>query len=210
MTSVWPHGDPRAVVRAIVADERYASAVRVVAPERSWFDIARDWVVGIVRSVLHRLDRALGAHNAFETAIGFGVIAGVVLLVGWAGFLLARSLRRARRSAADASSDAIALSPARSAAELHAAARAAARDGRYRAAAALLFASAVRRLDEAGRLAYDPARTPGEYRRLLRDPLFDGFATDAVIALYAAAEPSDDIYRRMSGQYERLFDTALR
>jgi hypothetical protein len=93
---------------------------------------------------------------------------------------------------------------------LRAAALAAARGGRYREAAALLFRSAVRALDERGRVAYDAARTPGEYRRLVRDPLFDRLAGDTEVALFAPAEPSGDLFERMNRTYERLFDAPAR
>jgi hypothetical protein len=76
-------------------------------------------------------------------------------------------------------------------------------------AAGLIFLSAVRALDERGRLPYDPARTPGEYRRLVRDPVFDAFAVDAVTAVFAADEPGVDLYERMYGSYDRFFAQPL-
>jgi hypothetical protein len=209
MSARWPHGDPRDVARAIVADSRYD--LRPAPPRQaSWFDLVRAWVTGMVRAFFHQLDRALGAHSWLDVAIGATVIAAAFALVGWAVFLLARSFLRAPRARRSRGSADETIPVERSAAALRAAAQAAARAGRYRDAAALLFASAVRALDERGRIVYDPARTPGEYRRLVRDPLFDAFAGDAVVALFAAAEPRDDLYERMSGTYERFFDLPAR
>jgi len=94
----------------------------------------------------------------------------------------------------------------RSAAALRLAAIAAARAGRGRAAAALLFGAAARALDEGGRVGFDPARTPGEYRRLVNEPAFDAFAADAVVAQFAAGEPRADVFERMLRMYDRMFE----
>ncbi len=207
MTPAWPHGDPRDVVRSIVADPRFRVAPALSGPRRSWLDDVREWLAALLRRVFHGLDHALGARNPFDTAIGFVVIGAAFVLLGYCIYVITRSVMRGAgrgRTVVDAR-----LSPAvQGAAELRAASAAAARAGRYRAAAALLFFAAVRALDERGHVAYDPARTPGEYRRIVRDPSFDAFAADAVIALFAAAEPQADLYARMIGNYERFFGAA--
>jgi hypothetical protein len=209
MTRGWPNGDPRDVARAIVADPRFTRRVAEPPAERTWLDAVRDWLVGVLRGVLHAIDRTLGAHSPLDAAIGFAVIGAAFVLFGGAVYVLVRSLLRARAQRGPAAQragrdDGVAAT----AVELRAAAREAARAGRNRAAAALLFRAAVAALDERGRVAYDPARTPGEYRRLVRDARFDAFAADAVVALYAAAEPRGDIVDRMDLAYDRLFDAS--
>jgi len=204
MNDVWPRGDPREVVRAIVADPRYARTTPPHSAQASWLDVLRDWLGALVRSLLHGIDRALGADNAFDSAIGFAVIAAALALLAWGSFVLVRSYGRGPRRNSAAPAPIAGAGAAQTSAELRAAALSAARAQRFREAAALLFVSALRALDERGRLAYDPARTPGEYRRLVRDPVFDALAGDAVIAVFAAAEPSAELFERMHGDYERF------
>jgi hypothetical protein len=205
MNAAWPHGDPRDVVRAIVADPRYTLRTPSQPARASWFDLLRDWLGGIARGVLHGIDRALGANNSFEAAIGFGVLAAAFGLLGWGSYVLVRSYTRtlgARgRGRPDVLPDGVAGADS---AALRAAAQAAAQAGRYREAAGLLFLAVLRALDERGRVAYDAARTPGEYRRLVRDPLFDALAGDAVVAVFAPAEPSAELFARMNGECERF------
>jgi hypothetical protein len=203
MNDEWPRGDPRDVIRAIVADPRYVHATPAHPAQASWFDMLRDWLGALVRSLLHGIDRALGADNAFDSAIGFAVIAAALALLAWGSFILVRSYGRVPRRSTPAQAP-IARGAAQSSAALRAAALSAARGQRYREAAALLFVSALRVLEERGRLAYDPARTPGEYRRLVRDPVFDALADDAVVAVFAAVEPSAELFERMHGTYERF------
>lgn len=206
MTSPWPHGDPRELIQVITADPRYRLPAPGRAEQPSWFDLVRDWVARFIQGILRRIDRALGEHNPFEAVIGFVVIAAALGLLGWAVFVLVRSVRRAAPRPSRRGVDGGAAEREIRAAELRARSRAAAGERRYRDAVALLFAAAVRDLDERGRLAYDPARTPGEYRRLVRDPIFDAFARDATVALFAAVEPRADVYERMDGTYDRFFD----
>jgi hypothetical protein len=209
MIDDWPHGDPRSVARAIVADRRYEHGSSPVA-QPSLLDLLVAWVARALHALLLTIDRALGSRNPFETAIGYAVIAAAFALLGAGSYALARSYLRRPRAGRHAAGTAAAREGEQPAGALRARAIAAARAGRYREAAALLFAAAVRALDERGRLAYDAARTPGEYRRLVRDPCFDVLANEAVTALFAAAEPSAELFERMSGAYEQLFDARAR
>jgi hypothetical protein len=163
----------------------------------------------LLRALVHRLDHALGERNPFGVAIGIAVVAAALGLLAYAIVVLVRAAARGRPTRRLLVGDAAIAATSRSAADLRAAARAAAARGAYRTAAGLLFAAAARALDERGRLAYDPARTPGEYRRLIRDPVFDGFASDAVTAVFAAEDPPDDLYERMDTSYDRLFDPGV-
>jgi len=207
MNPAWPHGDPREVARSIVADPRFAPGAPSRPGPPSWFDLLRDWFGGFVRGLLHGIDRALGANSSFEIAIGVGVLAAALGLLGWGIYVLVgsamRSLGARGRSSPAAPAEDVGGADS---ATLRAAAQTAALAGRYREAAGLLFLAVLRALDERGRIAYDAARTPGEYRRLVRDPRFDALAADAVVAVFAPAEPTAEVFARMSGEYERFIE----
>ncbi len=209
MTVAWPDGDPRDVVRTILAGGRFRLAPASAATaHRSWWDIAWDWMVAQLKALLGGIGRVLGSHNSFETVIGFVLIGAALLLLGAGTYRLVGSWARARDPQRSDGVGAVADVAARSSDDLRAAALAAARVRRFREAAALLFAAAVRALDERGRIAYDPARTPGEYRRLVRDPAFDALAGDTVVALFAADEPPRELFERMCGNYEQFLAAA--
>ncbi len=169
-----------------------------------------DWLAPFVHRWLHGLDHLLGAGNPFATAIGIGIVVAAFALLALGAVLLVRSLGRPPRRSRVPGAGAAIPAAEQNAVALLAAARAAARVNRYRDAAALLFRSAAYALDERGRLTFDPARTAGEYRRLVRDPLFDAFAGDAVVAVFAPAEPPRELFERMNATYERLFDAPAR
>ena len=209
MTS-WPHGDPREVIRSIVADPRFRSDPAGAPPRRSWLDDIGAWLGQVLRGIFHALDHALGGRSPLEAAIGFIAIGAAFALFGWCVFVLVRSAGFKRRDRNRAAASADVEATVRTAATLRAAALAAGARGRYRDAAVLLFAAAIRALHERGRVADDAARTPGEYRRLVRDPLFDVLAADAVVATFAAAEPCADLFERMGRTYDRLFDEPAR
>jgi hypothetical protein len=208
MNAPWQHGDPRDVVRAIVADPRYVLGTTARPSQTSWFDVLRAWLGGLVRGLLHGIDRTLGANNAFDAALGFALIVAAFALLGWGSYLLVRSAARGTRRIRPDSLQAGGAAEVRSA-EVRSAALAAAGAARYREAAALLFLWVLRALDERGRVAYDPARTPGEYRRLVRDPLFDALAGNAVVAVFAPAEPSADLVERLNGECERFLAASV-
>jgi hypothetical protein len=170
----------------------------------------RTWLGGLLRGLLHGIDRALGAHNPFQTALGFGVIFAGFALLGWGSYLLVRSYARGpgRRARRDPPAGDVAGGV--DSAALRAAALNAARAGRYREATALLFGWVVRVLDERGRVAFDPARTPGEYRRMVRDPLFDELAGAAVVAVFAPGEPSAELFERINAACEHFLASAGR
>ncbi|HEU4884702.1 MAG TPA: DUF4129 domain-containing protein [Longimicrobium sp.] len=91
---------------------------------------------------------------------------------------------------------------ARSAAEWEDEARRAAGAGRYREAAVALYQALLLRLEAAGAVRYDPAKTPGDYRReARRDPR----AAGALTAFLRGFEPAVFGGRTLDGEgYERL------
>lgn len=91
---------------------------------------------------------------------------------------------------------------ARTAAEWEEEARRAAGEGRFRDAAVALYQALLLRLEAAGALRYDPAKTPGDYRReTRRDPRASGTLT----AFLRGFEPAVFGGRALDGEgYERL------
>lgn len=91
---------------------------------------------------------------------------------------------------------------ARTAAEWEDEAGRAAAEGRYREAATALYQALLLRLEAAGALRYDPAKTPGDYRReTRRDPRASG----ALTAFLRGFEPAVFGGRALDGEgYERL------
>ncbi|HEX6369560.1 MAG TPA: DUF4129 domain-containing protein [Longimicrobium sp.] len=91
---------------------------------------------------------------------------------------------------------------ARTAAEWEEEARRAAAAGRYREAAMALYQALLLRLEAAGAVRYDPAKTPGDYRReARRDPRASG----ALAAFLRGFEPAVFGGRALDGEgYERL------
>jgi hypothetical protein len=200
MSALWPHGDPRAVARTILADPRFHTAPDAPAGKSWW-----DYVVDALSLWWHRLfdplSRAIG-NNAVTRGIGILVL---VLVLAFLGFVVVRFAARLRvRRAVRKSGAVAALGTEADARSLLARALAAAAEGRHHEAAALLWGSALRALDECGRVRFDAARTPGEWRRAVRDPAFDALARDAVIALFGDRGADASLVARMRDAYDRI------
>ncbi len=194
------------MVRSILADRRFGQPAATRAAGRWWLDDLRDWVLRLLRNILHGVDHALGARAPLDAVIGWVVIAAAFALAGYCVYLLVRSVKLPARRRPDGAHSDSSTDAAWGSSALRLAAIAAARAGRGRTAAALLFGAAARALDEGGRVVFDPARTPGEYRRLVNEPAFDAFAADAVVAQFAAGEPRADVFERMLLMYDRMFE----
>ncbi len=176
---------------------RHAPVSTLAAPARSLPQIAWDW---FVRHVLGPLFPPLA--RALDAAHGAGTIVGIVLvaaaLAGVAYVVVRLVLAFARRSpSAPGPAPAAGLPPTPlSAAQWRARAREAAARGDYARAIAALWAAALALLDERALVALDAARTPGEYRRLVRRfrapacAPFDALSERFVYAAYAGQPPS--------------------
>lgn len=199
MTPPWPH-DPREVVRGVLADPRFQRAPQR-AGEKSWTDYLAeafqrgwDWLTAPLQHVTgsRSLTTIVGLAVLTLVAIGLAVVAArYASEIRWS----ARARVRAVAGAVDGHADARTLL---------ARALAAASEGRHHEAAALLWASALRALDERGRVRFDAARTPGEWRRIVRDPHFDAFARDAVVALFGERGADAALVARMRAAYDRV------
>jgi len=209
--SRWPHGDPNAVVRDVLAGPayRHAAATAAVAPPQSPLDVAWNWIVDhVIAPLLAPIARALGSSRDVGTAAGIATIALAVALLAYVVYRLA--LRTARPQRTHAAHAPTPLGTARDALAWRALARAAAGRGDFAGAIAALFAAALATLDERAIVAFDPARTPGEYRRLVRRErvaaadAFDELASAFVRARFAPQPPDAASFGAAVAAYERF------
>jgi hypothetical protein len=201
MNVPWPHGDPRDVARAIVADPRFHGTTADSAPAAGLIDRIFMWLNERLMDLIRAIGHVLGSRTPLNVAIGFAVIVAAVALIA---FLLVRFVRLPARRRNEAAAS-IAFERTLTSAGLVAQARVAARDERWHDAASLLVRAALHALDEAGRLRFDPARTPGEARRLLGDPAFEAFEREATLALFAAHAATPDRFARLRATYAAAF-----
>jgi len=205
MIAAWPHGDPRAVAQRILADRHYQLAPQAPG-DKSWLELLGDALNELWRRLTAPLDHLLG-NRTLTTVIGTAVLIALLVFLGVVITRFARGLRAKAPSRARGTSVALDDDGA-DARTLFARALAAAAEGRHHDAAALLWASALRALDERGRVRFDAARTPGEWRRAVRDPAFDALARDAVVALFGNRGVDAALVTRMRASYERVVTPA--
>ncbi|MEO6990269.1 MAG: DUF4129 domain-containing protein [Candidatus Baltobacteraceae bacterium] len=190
----WPHGDPNVVARAILAQPAYRQTQPPDDPTSSWLQS----LVDIIGKALQRLFG--GVHVPVHGVWTATQVLGIVLLIA-AGLGIAVLAYRVIASWANAGPRAartqrVPLDARGSAADMRAAAAEVAQRGEYAHAVGLLFRAALLGLDAAGAVAFDAARTPGEYRRLVRARAgeaaapFDELSARFVHASFAARAPS--------------------
>lgn len=199
MNAPWVHGDPVAVARAILREPRFRRATEPPA-QPSWWDRLLDWVGSLWHRLVASMHHLRGGERIADV---IGTLVLVAVLCAFAVIAVRYVRRTARLAPPRTTVAADALDDTLDAAALRAHAADAAGAGRFRDAAALLWTSALRALDERGRVRYDAARTPGEWRRAVRDPEFDLLARDAVAALFAGAADAA-LVARMSDAYDRV------
>ena len=195
----WPYGDPRAVVQRVLADGRFERTAQRPR-EKSWFELLMDELQKLWDRITEPLNHLTG-NSRLTTVLGTVVLVAVVVLVT---IVIARFATRIRWRRARADALPAASGFGLDARTLLARALDAASAGRHHEAAALLWASALRALDEAGRVRFDAARTPGEWRRIVRDVSFDAFARDAVVALFGDRGVDAALVARMRETYDRI------
>jgi hypothetical protein len=196
----WPHGDPQEVARQILAGAQFRRAAQGPG-EKTWLD----YVFEALDKAWHWLTdplRGLTGNSAIAAVVGW-IILGVVVVGLMVVIVRFATGIWARRKVSTGGTSTMRLGD-EDARMLLARALAAAVAGRHHEAAALLWASALRALDERGRVAYDAARTPGEWRRAVRDPNFDALAGDAVVAMFGDRGADAALVARMREAYDRV------
>lgn len=189
--AAWPR-DPQIVVRDVLAKPAYRAAPVSTAAEPKptlWSEIWT-WIKAQLKALFQPLWRAVAASSGAGASIGVALMLAALVGLAFVFVRLALSLVapgvRARPSAT-----ARALAERRSAAEWQDSASAYAARGEYARAIAALFAAALARLDERALVPFDPSRTPGEYRRLVRRvraeaaPPFDDLSAGFVRAAFS-------------------------
>jgi hypothetical protein len=204
----WPHGDPDRVAGEVLEQPAYrVPATADHPPQPTVLEQLETWL-------RHWLSTHLGfLHRLFTGVRGTGEVLELVVLIACGIALVvvgARALVMLARRATSAneSPSAVTMLPElRTAAQWRDLATATAAEGRYEAAIAALFMAALRLLDEHGVVVFDAARTPGEYRRLVRRtldraaPAFDGLAARFVSVTYGAHEANHEDYHAVQRSY---------
>jgi len=205
------HGDPDVVVREVLAQQayRHAGVTTAGAPARSPLDLAWTWIVDhLISPLVGTIGRALGSGRGVGTAIG---VAALVLAATALAYIVYRiALGAARTQRPQATTSEVPLHAARDAAAWRAFAREAAARGEYATAIAALFAAALVTLDERAIVTFDPARTPGEYRSLVRREravaadAFDELAAAFVRARFGPGRSDAAAFGAATSAYERF------
>jgi hypothetical protein len=212
----WPH-DPNLVARAVLAEPAFRAAPQATATAAppSLLDVLWRWFLEhVLRPLLHPLASAFSkAHLA--APLGWVLIALALVAFTLAAARFALAFARSPPRKAGAGEVGRPLRAWRGAEEWLALAYGAARAGDYARAIAALFAAALARLDERGIVAFDPARTPGEYRRLVRRACaaaagaFDELALRFARAVYARGSADRDDFEAAEHAL-RTFEPATR
>ena len=197
----WPHGDPDSVARSITAQSayRHAPASGDTPPSPSLIEIIWQWIVDhVLRPLFGPVVSAFSHSKGAGTLVGTVLIAIALLAFAYLIFRLAVAFVGPAFARKGDGGESRPLEPERTREDWLAIARDAAARGEYARAIAALFAAALAELDERSVVAFDPARTPGEYRRLVRQasrpasPPFDDLTERFVRAAYAPSAPGRD------------------
>ena len=131
---------------------------------RAW-DAVREFFRQLFPGV--SLGETAGSAISWTLIVVLGVV-GLVLAVGLLSGAAGAWRTRDRRRVAEDPEDGVAPVDETPAGKWEALARRAAAEGRWRDAALALYQALLLRLHDRGALRYDPAKTPGDYRRELR------------------------------------------
>jgi hypothetical protein len=168
-------------------------------------DAFNEWRRALLMRIGEWLSRFSGLRS--DNPVVYWLVIGVLAAAGVAilGFLLWNTLARLEsrgEEAAPAVQRGRVNARARTAVEWEEEARRAAAERRFREAAVALYQALLLRLEAAGALRYDPAKTPGDYRRETRR---DPHAAGALTAFLRGFEPAVFGGRVLDGDgYERL------
>ncbi|GAC1299304.1 MAG: hypothetical protein NVSMB19_03120 [Vulcanimicrobiaceae bacterium] len=216
----WPHGDPDALVRDVLAGDAYrnAAVTSARAPQPGgwaalWAWLGEHVLRPLFAPLFHAFERASAA--GFAPLLGSVLVIAALALLALVAFRLAVAVERATRGRARTSGLATPAAARRDAQAWRALARDAAARNDFARAIAALFAAALALLDERAVIPFDPARTPGEYRRAVRRdralaaPAFDDLAARFVCAAYAPDRPGAAAYAEAERALDR-FEPATR
>jgi hypothetical protein len=193
----WPHGDPNVVVRSILAQPAYQQQLKAEPAQESLVARIVRWI-GDRLAALFKVVRVPGVVERAAPIVWLALAVIAAALLAYLAFGVVTGLAARRGHVAGTSGQPLEESVGSTA--LNVAAAVAAERGEYAKAIALLFHAALAALDEHALVAYDAARTPGEYRRVVRRALaraagsFDDLASRFERASFSAAPASRGDY----------------
>jgi uncharacterized protein DUF4129 len=205
--SAPPRADVQSTVSSILAQPAYRVAETKPAPppQQTIWEKFLEWIQRWISALFDRLSRVTEGVPLLGDVFAIVLITIAVLGLAYVGYRLADGIvarRRTARGDAGEPLDAV-LAPD----ELHAAALEAARAGDYARAVALLFHAALLALDRGSNIAYDPALTAGEYRRIVRRRAgwlssdFDVLARIFTAAAFAQTPTDEPDWRQAAAAY---------
>lgn len=198
----------RPTLAAILAQPAYHERESSTQAEvrKSWWQRFIEWLADTFARLLQGISNAAGGVpflGQIVAVLVIGLIAGLVLLMGYRLARYILSLRRALAS--DQMGEPI--QPGERPDALYARARAAAASGRFAAAVTLVFRAGLLQLDAGGFIPYDAARTAGEYRRSVHRKCapaaapFDALAQTFTLAAYAESPVDEQDWRGADDAY---------
>lgn len=205
--------DLETAARSILAEPAYrVDATKPAQPQQPtiWERIL-DWIVNMLGRLFGGLAEATQKVPIVGTILGYAIIAAAILGLAFVGYRIARGLTSRREAVSAGLGEALPVSA--NADALYSLARDEARSGNAAAAVALLYQAALVLLDRVDRVAYDPSRTPGEYRRLVRRnaqaiaDAFDALARLFVAVAFARARIGTDEWGRADAAYSGILRT---
>ena len=182
-----PRSDLEAAAKSILAESAYRARVTKPAqpPQPTIWDRILNWMIEKIDELFGGLATATQKVPILGVIIGYAIVGAAIMGLVFVGYRIARRLTSRRDVAVAGHGEALPVST--NADALYALARDTARSGNAAPAVALLYQAALVLLDRVDRIAYDPSRTPGEYRRLVRrnaQTIADAF--DALARLFVA------------------------
>jgi hypothetical protein len=204
-----PRVDAKTEARQILAGRAYNRVTSGPAPPRSpsLFERIFDWLGEQFAKLLQGISKAAAAAPFLGKLFTVIIIGLAVFALAAVGFRLAQGLSMRKRPTFDAGE---LLERPASADEFLAGAQAAAARGDFAKAVSLLFGATLMLLDRSDKIPYDPARTAGEYRRLVRRaaaPIaspFDTLARVFTLAAYADAPVGPEDWQAAQTSYRSL------
>lgn len=202
-------GSVEADARAILREPAYRiKPAESAPPTESIWERILEWIFERLNELFSKIAGATQGTPVLGTIFAIALIGLAVGLLAIIGYRLASGLAARRRHAESDLGEPLPQSA--NAETLLAAARDAAAQGRFARAIVLLFQTALVLLDRRKGIAFDPARTAGEYRRLVRRkadtlaPDFDILARSFSVAAYADAPTTQGDWDRAAHAYAGL------
>lgn len=202
--------DIEAAAKSILAEAAYrvAPTKPAQAPEETIWERILDWIVTQFDKLFGGLAEATQKVPIVGKIIGYAIVGAAIVGLAFVGYRIARDLTSRRDRAAADIGDALSINA--NADDLYALARDQARSGNAAPAVALLYQAALMLLDRVDRVEYDPSRTPGEYRRLVRRKAqttadaFDALARLFVAVAFGRARAGSDEWDRADAAYSGI------